>query len=646
VHWVNSSINGTLEIQNLELAWNGKQIFQGVLIKDRANTPVITIEELSTETSLWQLYKENLQGITEIKNLDAFITTDEKGQTNIEQIFKVVPSSQIILQPLSQLNFSQIYAKANFTTIDPFSFLVLGNSQQEHIEGSFSIDCVLNGLHITQYRELKEKLTQYFMTSQSEKAIVQARMSHFPTFLIKYLLMKKNFSEDTLSLLGDEIDFSVDKETKAKEFTFVFSTVSPILKSHLNGSLTTEKISVQMLAYTMGLHSSSPIQLQADLESKNFWKNSQTKVILSHSSLPIATLAGTISNLDSIQSLPIDWQKIEFDLNLHMKDLNLLQNLPFFHSAWLKNIQAFFGDSIELNMNSDIQNLTGPLKLVIEGSNGNLFLEGFCKEGTLTLLKPLNTEIKLHPLLSQLVFSQHMPLLRSAEKSEAPIQMTIQPDQFSCPLVPFQMEKLKIGQGILNLGKIHFNPTSELGSILKMFSSQTQDSLLVWFTPVYFELAQGQMSIKRVDILINHSYTLASWGMLNMLDSQGNFVIGLPASSLTHLFGIKALDPTYVLQVPVEMKRGKIEIDKSKFSTAIAALLAQTKSGKMEGWLNKLLDQVPASPVSNSPVPPPTTQPLPWGELADSIPQEKKPSSDEKGNKKPKIKNLIKKFLE
>jgi hypothetical protein len=152
-------------------------------------------------------------------------------------------------------------------------------------------------------------------------------------------------------------------------------------------------------------------------------------------------------------------------------------------------------------------------------------------------------------------------------------------------------------------------------------------------------------------MLVGHAYTLANWGSINLMKHQANFVLGITTSTLQYAFGIQGVDDTYILQIPLHIAKGKVEVDKKQVATRVSSLIAQTRGGEKGKLLGNILDIILSE--KGEPYPPPTIQPFPWqGEFNSSLkpstspqqednfsqPQENQP--DEKKKKKKKKKSL------
>lgn len=71
--------------------------------------------------------------------------------------------------------------------------------------------------------------------------------------------------------------------------------------------------------------------------------------------------------------------------------------------------------------------------------------------------------------------------------------------------------------------------------------------MTIWFTPIYFNLNQGILSLNCFDLLVAHAYTLANWGSVNVLTNHAHFVLRVTGQTLNQVYGIQGLDDKYNL---------------------------------------------------------------------------------------------------
>lgn len=359
-----------------------------------------------------------------------------------------------------------------------------------------------------------------------------------------------------------------------------------------------------------------PLKLEGRLDTQNL-KDQLNFSFQVQAKTPLA-IEGNLTQLFDSKNRLHNWQEMGIKARLNGQQLspNFLQRFLPLGLDQKQKLQALFGDSLDIRASAQMQNLNGPLQAFVKGPQGEISLDGQLKSGVLTLNKPLEGSVKVTPLFIQTFLTSHVPLLSSAVGAENPLTFAIDASQFSCPLIPFQLDQVKIGKGQLNLGKLNFRNEGELQSILSMIRPITGQYLTIWFTPIYFDLNHGILSLKRFDMLVGNAYTLANWGSINVMKQQANFVLGLTAQTLQYAFGVQGLENNYMLQIPLHTANGKVEVDKKKAIARISSLAAQMHGGDKGKLLGNILDMVLSEKGES--YPPPTTQPFPWQEEFDS----------------------------
>ncbi len=316
-----------------------------------------------------------------------------------------------------------------------------------------------------------------------------------------------------------------------------------------------------------------------------------------------------------------------------------LQSVLPLSSERIDQIALPFGKEFKLRAHAKVDDLNGFCGASIEGPKGKLSFEGNLKKGILSLSQPLKLSFELSPEMIRTYLAPH-PFLSSVEGAEGPILCTIHPSRFSLPLIPLDLKGIRIGAGELDLGKIVFRNEGDVKSVLKLIRSIEGSRFSIWFTPIYFDLNGEVLDLKRFDMQIAQLYSLASWGKINFANREALLVLGLPASTLESILGAEGLSPTYVLQIPFQIAKGRLEMDKKKIAARIAALLAQTHGGGTGKVLGNFIDLVLSD--KGEPAPSPTTTPFPWIEKAEEIHQKTEQeapaqSASKKGKKDKKL---------
>ncbi len=300
------------------------------------------------------------------------------------------------------------------------------------------------------------------------------------------------------------------------------------------------------------------------------------------------------------------------------------------------SIGALCGPILNLSAETTLKQWTGPVKFDLRSDNLRTSLAGALQQGTLTLTNPFHLQLKITRELSQ-------ALLDGASiRSEGPVTLEIKPQGFSYPLFPSNQEKIQVGAGRLELGKLYSlndgNLQITLG-LLKQAKYRSGDELELWFAPLDFKIQNGVVNCERTEILIAKEYQVCTWGTVNLPGDSVDGILGLTASCLKNAFGIQNLPENYVLQIPVYGSLSNIKIDKGKATTRIAALMIwqqkDAAAGLLKGpagkFLGESLNKLGPLPGGDQKAPP-AKRPFPWDNPETS--SKKKTSDISPDNKK------------
>lgn len=383
-----------------------------------------------------------------------------------------------------------------------------------------------------------------------------------------------------------------------------------------------------------------PYSLNGQITSQNIRSEVNLACNIESNASPVLSVKAAIGNLVGSQGLINPVKEMKFDLKAGGSRIpsGFVQSLFLLDDKAKQKIQALFGPTIDAEANIQLKELTGPLAASIKGSQGFAEINGKLNKGILTLNSPLVATTQVTPFFSKVFLEENVPLLSTAFGAEQPIKISIDPDHFSCPIIPFDLDGATIGKGVIDLGKIHCRNAGELNALLNMIYPIKDQQITLWFTPLFFQLDKSQLTYKRTDLLVAHTYSLASWGTLDLKTHQMNLILGLSPQTLQYAFGIHGLDDRYLFQIPLHTRKGKLEVDKMKLTAGITALIAQTQAGSKGKLLGDLLNMAVSDHGEPLP-PPPTTQPLPW---AAEMNQSGVDGDDKEGKKdKKKKKTLI-----
>lgn len=429
---------------------------------------------------------------------------------------------------------------------------------------------------------------------------------------------------------------------------------------HLLGKNSNEGIQIVSPVILKGFVSDLNVPLKKQTDGGIFNATFETNdIALNNQAFPLFKLKGQIHtpdvrkemnfSLHSISKEPFNFSLngqvsnpfhiAEGDINLAFQTKQLaissLKALGLIDQPLENKLAAVFGNTIDAQLSVDLHKMNGPLMTRIEGKNGQTDLEGQINQGVVTLKKPFEVQTNMTPELSRTFLSENMPILKNAMGAEQPLKIVIEPSGFSFPLIPFKFDQIQIQKGAFHLGKVLFRNEDELKTILNIIKPINENQVIIWFTPIYFQLAKGKLSVNRVDMLVAQSFHLASWGQIDLTSHQMDMVIGIDEKTLKSVFGIFGLSSKDMFLIPIKGRNGKIDIDKTKILARIGALTAQKHAGDIGQILGGVFDI--ATSLADGPVPEPTTQPLPWEN------QEQKPKKEKERKKEKKIKEGIEK---
>ena len=123
-------------------------------------------------------------------------------------------------------------------------------------------------------------------------------------------------------------------------------------------------------------------------------------------------------------------------------------------------------------------------------------------------------QMTLTPDLSQVLLNAVNPLSLSAISAAAPITLEIPAQGFSYPIYPSNDSQINIPSGRLDLGKLTCHNEGNLNitlGLLKLNQFSKNQDLELWFAPLDFHIANGEMDCERTEILIANTYQVCVW---------------------------------------------------------------------------------------------------------------------------------------
>ena len=312
-------------------------------------------------------------------------------------------------------------------------------------------------------------------------------------------------------------------------------------------------------------------------------------------------------------------------------------------------LSTLLGPTVEATIVTQIRQRRGPLKMTINAPYTRISLEGNLKDGILTLNDTLYGQITMTPSLSRMLLKDINPLSISAIHATHPITLEIPASGFSLQLYPFSMKEWMIPQARIELGQIVCQNEGNLSAalaLLKLHQFSNDQEIKLWFAPFDLHMHQGMIDCERTEILVADTFDICTWGQIDLVHDYVDTVLGLTASCLKKAFGIKELPSDYILQMAMKGPANDVQIDSSKATAKVAALLLwqkKTIAGALAGGpagalIGGLLNQLGPLPDSDSKAPP-AKHPFPWENSSEADAKNTGSSKTEKPKKKKLIKN-------
>lgn len=236
-------------------------------------------------------------------------------------------------------------------------------------------------------------------------------------------------------------------------------------------------------------------------------------------------------------------------------------------------------------------------------------IKAMAAKGSIMLEEPIKASLEITPKFANLLFKD-MDI--AFAKASGPATLTIGARGFSLPLRHFNLKRLILPYGRLDLGQIvcyNKGNTENVGEIFKL--KLRKDQLITfWFAPLEFSMQQGIMHIDRTEILYNNALDIAVWGDVRFPSQYVDMTLGLTAQAMRKTLGLHA-PANYVLQVPLKGPFGDVKLDKGAAISRIALLIARQQGQAAGGVWGTVLGTIGTLADDQSQVPPPK-HPFPW----------------------------------
>lgn len=362
-------------------------------------------------------------------------------------------------------------------------------------------------------------------------------------------------------------------------------------------------------------------KIEAKINSTEIgWKNStipslslNAKVLTDPSQDQLNFIITTDSKTDAKLKINGSIAHLNNKLNFAKSDLTIQLEANQLPSALFMGlqpkIQALFGDTINSTASVQLKKMSGPIAANINGANGSTKFNGEINRGMLTLQKPLEIETTLTPALGK---AFNAPILTQVIRADKPLKVIIDSQGLKAKVIPFDLKELEIATGSIKLGKVLFRNEGALSTIVSILKPNAGPTINIWFTPLYFQLAKGILTLHRMDMLVGDQYHLATWGAIDIISKNTDMVVGLSGEALSQIVNISGIEDDYMFQIPLKGKNGNVGIDKASALSRLSAIAVKAKGNATTRLLGNILEMAVSG---GDPRPPePTTQPFPWAQ--------------------------------
>lgn len=360
-------------------------------------------------------------------------------------------------------------------------------------------------------------------------------------------------------------------------------------------------------------------QIVAQIDSPDFRKkivfDITGKQIDQNTAYPVK-LSGSLEHLFATDgSFNPDGLTLSLKANTNHLPADLICQLVCVEESIRKKLSAVIGETMSVDVQAQIHRLNGNVQANLKGKNGKVNLDATIQKGIMTLNKPFAVEIAVTPELDKTILEDLIPILSGVTAADRPITITIDPKGFALPLLPWDIKSVQIGQATVDLGKMVFNSEGQLGTILGLLKiTSGKGDLSVWFTPLYLQLQDGTLKVKRMDMLALNNFTMALWGKIDLIKDKVDMKLGLTGWTLSQALKLTNIPDDAMLPLPLKGTLGEASIDKVKAAARISALVAQHQ-GSPQGLLIGAVLGIASGTLTEEKAPPPTTNPLPWANL-------------------------------
>ena len=267
---VNSQIPGKLNIQKMHFSWFGGQSIQGFELKDPEGRTVLSFDNFTSDSTLWQLLRDTPQiGQTHLDMLNASVYQDANGITNIQRaISKEYKDSEISTSPSTQITLpfrGEIEMKESTIRLMPYKGKLItisnvnahlsipkasdsmalhidGLTKQDELSGNFEVDIALSGFGPGGVFELVRNAKGLPKIPSNGEIRLKAKVTNLPVDVLDQIVAMQNPSMAGLlrAALGEKLDLVIDKSISSDGIVLQALVKTPTLDLGINGKVSEE----------------------------------------------------------------------------------------------------------------------------------------------------------------------------------------------------------------------------------------------------------------------------------------------------------------------------------------------------------------------------------------------------------------------
>jgi len=280
---------------------------------------------------------------------------------------------------------------------------------------------------------------------------------------------------------------------------------------------------------------------------------------------------------------------------------------------------AFLGPEASARAGAAIADGAGPVDLRFTSGHLEAALAGRVTADAFLLRAPVTAELVLSEQFAKIVLPKMGPFFRGIESTEQPIRLRVESDGFRVPR-SLDVAGITIPSASLDIGKVVLQNQTILEVLKKLSRVDLPDRTTAWFTPLRIGMKNGEIRYqKRIDMLFDQQFHLATWGEVNVTGNRVDMVFALMPETVKQLLRIKGAGADSTLQIPIRGTLDNPKVDVGKAVANIAALRAKEEALKNLPELGRIiaeraLGKLLGDTLSGAPALAASMDPLPWEE--------------------------------